>query len=98
MGKKRGVDGLAQPKQVDAPADIVRNRSTEIEKNRIVAKAHFIAAVAEFLTTDVVRKSIKLQMGEIDAQMWAQIANTIPGGSGYDTVEKRIEQLTWLLA
>ncbi len=67
------------------------------EARRLRARAQFIEAVAAFLTTDIARKSIELQRGKTDAIGWAAIANSIPGGNGYDPMDKRIEQLTELL-
>ncbi len=55
-----------------------------------------IERIADFLTTDVARKSIELQMGKPDAKAWAAISNALTG-SGYDTKEQRIESLKTVL-
>lgn len=78
---------MAKPRSIsDAIAAAITQRKHDI-----------IVALAEFLTTDVARKSIELQMGKPDAKAWAKISNLL-GGSGYDTKEQRITLLTDLFS
>lgn len=56
----------------------------------------FILALAEYLTIDTSTKSILLQTGNSDAQLWARIRDQSPI-TGYPTTEEAIHTLTqWL--
>jgi hypothetical protein len=65
---------------------------------REAKKADFIDAVAEFLTTDVGRRSIELVMNgsrQADALLWARIASLV--NIGYGTKEEAVVAIRKLL-
>lgn len=57
----------------------------------------FIRAVAEYLTSDVGRKSIALEAGNADAIKWAQ-AYRASGCRGYATAEEAEQAIRFTLA
>ena len=59
-------------------------------------KAAFIRALAEFLSTDLGRKSIELEMGKDSAREWAKLRSTTPL-FGYQSVEEATQVLTTFL-
>ena len=59
-------------------------------------KKRFVEALAEYLVDDQAKKSMELEMGKPDAEMWAKMRNLTPL-RGYPTVERAIHELTvWL--
>lgn len=59
-------------------------------------RVDFLRAVAEYITSDVGRKSIELQMGKADAKLWAR-AYSLSGCPGYATADEAFESICRLL-
>ena len=64
----------------------------EVEQQR---RRAFIDAVAEFITSDLGSRSVKLQMGDKDAQRWAKMYQAT-GCTGYATKEQAVQAITEL--
>lgn len=59
-------------------------------------KQNFIKELAAYLVGDQAHQSIRLSMGNADAQQWARLRQATPL-SGYPTVEEAEEVLTEFL-
>lgn len=55
-----------------------------------------IESVADFVTSDLAKRSIRLQMGDLDAKRWARMYSAA-GCHGYATKEAAIASLEALL-
>ena len=66
-----------------------------IGKNHRI-RAAFIEAVAEYLTSDVTARSIRLEGGDLEAQTWAQLRR-LAGVTGYASAEQARVTLQELL-
>lgn len=80
---------MTKPKGKTKPAPVV----DELAKR----KAAFIHEIAEFLTKDQAKWSIKLAMGSEDAVRWSRLRSLTPL-MGYPTLEEAEELLTRFLA
>lgn len=69
----------------------------DAEQPRLQAKSRFIRAIAEFLCSDVGRKSIELEMGKPGAKEWSALrcASPIRGYATVDEGEQILREL-WL--
>jgi hypothetical protein len=63
---------------------------------RVQRKEEFIEALAEYLTKDLAKRSIYLEMGQSDAKDWAKLYR-LSGCSGWATKEEAIVLLKELL-
>lgn len=75
----------------------VRTKTAPVKDERASLKAAFIHAIAEFLTKDQAKWSIKLEMGSEDAKRWAAIRSTTPL-MGYPPFEEAEQVLTKFLS
>jgi hypothetical protein len=55
-------------------------------------KQLFIDAMAEYLTRDLAKRSIEIEMGKLDAQEWAKIYNIV-GLGGYAKKEDAVKAM-----
>lgn len=59
-------------------------------------KAMFVRALAEYLVGDQVQKSIELQLGKAEAQVWAKVRGLTPL-MGYPSIDEAEQVLTAFL-
>lgn len=57
-------------------------------------KQRFVRALAEYLTADLARRSIELQMGKPEAKQWAKLRGETPlrGWGDVDEAERELGQ------
>lgn len=67
------------------------------EKRRNATKAEFIHALAEYLSANLARRSIELEMGKEAAREWAKLRDHTPL-FGWQTVEEAEKALTEFLS
>lgn len=85
-----------KPKKSVKPDTFQMPSAAEIENRRLERKAGFIKQLAEFLTKDQGMWSIKLEMNDPTALVWARLrsASTL---FGYPNAEEAEQELTRLL-
>lgn len=75
----------------------MKKASKKSEPAKAGRKQIFIRLLAEYLTADQARRSIELEMGKPDAQVWARLRSASPL-FGYPTVDEAEEALTEFLS
>lgn len=68
----------------------------QVNRERKIRKVIFINALAEYISGNDAANSIKLQLGDVNAQLWARVRNA-SGVFGYLTEQETEKHLTEFL-
>ncbi len=90
--KARMLTGHGYPKDLEAVCQAIVDEGEPVPAKTYARKDALIKALAEYLVENQAIKSVRLQMGQPDAQEWSKIRN-LTEIRGWATVEEAVEIL-----